>query len=544
MRGFDPLRMLIIVSVLGALSVHFYFRVTGDPRERDRPSGAGTISGRVTDDLGAPVEGAGVVVSAAIDGDTERWTTSTNLDGSFDVNGLPAGRHYLAVRKGGYTSGRFSVGEAAWLATPIDLIDLDDGGGMEMAEADVTLPRSAIITGTVVDAVGNPLAGGLVRVIRVAPDSQWLLGTPAPATLNGIDAEGRFIVSGLDAGAYLLVARRTGDTGPRVYFPGVSRISEARTIVVDPGQRLDIRIQRRPFSTTSATVSAPFDDDMLRNMSLHVYDADSPWRRRSDAATVSRQDDGTFAIEDLPAGRFHVFAAFRVPPRDRISTERLIVSDGVTPLSLELPWPDGVDLSGRLNDASGLNAPERPAPGYLRLNPRGSQGPSRTIRVADDGSFTATRIAPGEYSLAASFDFAVSGVENAGRTRPGSLLSVGTEALGGIVVHLAGPALGLEIDVFDPDDRPTSDAIVAVFPADVGQWSADNPVRFTRPSTTGRASLDSVPPGDYRVAALRTLDPGWRLNPADPSLAPLVTPRSVPVTLETGQRAEITVIVR
>jgi hypothetical protein len=250
------------------------------------------------------------------------------------------------------------------------------------------------------------------------------------------------------------------------------------------------------------------------------------------------------AIEDLPAGRFHVVASIRVPPSDRISTERLIVSDGATPLSLELSWPDGVDLSGRVAHENEGESRPTPAPGYLRLIPRGDQTLARTLRVGDDGSFMAMRVAPGEYALAASSDFAVAGVDIAGRMQSGSIISIDHESLEDLVVHVVGPALGLEIDVVDTDSRPTSDAIVVVFPADVAQWSVENPARFARPSTAGRASIDALPPGDYRVAALRTLDAGWRLTAANPALAALVTSGSVPITLETGQRGEITVGVR
>jgi hypothetical protein len=314
-------------------------------------------------------------------------------------------------------------------------------------------------------------------------------------------------------------------------------------VSIEPGQRLDgVRIREPRAPTTTATVSLPYDGEFLRDASLRVFDADSRLRGRPAEATVSRLTDRTFAIDDLPAGRFQVVASAGVPSGDRLSVRETIVSDGRTPLSLRLAWAHGVDVSGQVRAPDDLA--ERDLTGTsLRLMLRGGEN-ARLARLESGGRFRAVGLAPGEYALVAARGLAVVAVTHGGRTLPGSVISVGAGAIEDLVVHLAQRARSLDVDVRDAAGQPTSDAVVALYPADVDRWFADGLPRFGRPSTAGRASFGNIPPGDYRIAAVRTLDPPWRRNWADPVLAEELEPASVPVTLQPGERRKLTVTVR
>lgn len=148
-------------------------------------SGGIHVLGRVVTAEGAPATGVHVTASPRYDqGVLQR--VQANANGDFDLSGLPA----TWVR--------------IWASTPdatSTAIELDLTGNQDVTDLVVTLDRTGIIRGRVVDARGRPVEGAAVSCLGVvtAPDDRILFGRSPPIPhIETTDASGRFELRGLE----------------------------------------------------------------------------------------------------------------------------------------------------------------------------------------------------------------------------------------------------------------------------------------------------------------------------------------------------------
>ncbi|AKF06253.1 carboxypeptidase-like regulatory domain-containing protein [Sandaracinus amylolyticus] len=113
-----------------------------------RPTGA--LTGRVVDDGGAPVAGATIEVHPA-DG-TAPLTTTSDADGRWTVEGVPAGSARVVVRRDGRDPFETTV-EVVAGDTPVEVA----------TRMTATLPPGEI-RGTIQGSDGRPLAGASIRI--------------------------------------------------------------------------------------------------------------------------------------------------------------------------------------------------------------------------------------------------------------------------------------------------------------------------------------------------------------------------------------------
>ena len=85
----------------------------------------------------------------------------------------------------------------------------------------------------------------------------------------------------------------------------------------------------------------------------------------------------------------------------------------------------------------------------------------------------------------------------------------------------------------DAAGRPASAFTIVVFPADRNYWSVTRRIRTARPGQDGRYTLNDLPVGDYRVAAVFDLSPG---ETSDPSFLETLAGGSVLLTIRPGER--------
>lgn len=144
------------------------------------PSAA--ISGRVVDGAGAPL--AGVVVTAQVQRGAVELHATSDAEGAFRLDGIAAGEVVLRARRDGSLPWQRTVRAPA--------------EGLE-----VRLERGGAVSGTVLDAKGEPLAG--VPVWAQAAGSK----RAAPLQTTRTDRAGAFQLSGLADGEYRVVASRS-----------------------------------------------------------------------------------------------------------------------------------------------------------------------------------------------------------------------------------------------------------------------------------------------------------------------------------------------
>jgi hypothetical protein len=164
-----------------------------------------SISGRVTDAHGDPIEGATVRPEMTSDPDTTSEASKGRLkDISARTDG--AGR-YLLEGLPSFPSYRLIVEHPDFI--PAEVSGISVGPGQLAEGVDVKLTRGGTIEGRIADEGGSPLAGAKVS----AKMFEGKEGAPPSSKMpfqGTADADGRYILMGLSAGRYV-VGARAGD---------------------------------------------------------------------------------------------------------------------------------------------------------------------------------------------------------------------------------------------------------------------------------------------------------------------------------------------
>jgi hypothetical protein len=278
---------------------------------------------------------------------------------------------------------------------------------------DVGAPRrettAAVISGRVIAADTNlPLR----RVEVTAANGNFV-----PRSTY-TDDEGRFVFSGLEAGAWQLAASKAGYITQ--VFGQRRPFGAARPVVVADGQQLTADVALTRSGAIAGRVYDEFGEP-LAAVRVSVMRSRIVQGRRQ-LATVSRadltDDTGSFRIYGLPPGEYYVAASLRVAPIDSVvettfaptyypgtgnmaEAQRVLLGPAAD-VSVDFPL-----LAYRTARVSGvvINASGAPADAFLNLTsdagelgvPLGVGGATR-----EDGTFTLPDVPPGSYTLIAT----------------------------------------------------------------------------------------------------------------------------------------------
>ncbi len=239
------------------------------------------VAGIVVDDGGEPVAQA-VVTCTDRPGDSALRAT-TDQDGRFSLSAVAAGCRGTA-RHGAH-------GDA-----PVVVLRVGDGNRLQLG-------AGGAIAGFVVDESGSPIEGFTVAVEshRGAGDGPPTRGRAAHQGVD--DPTGRFELSGLSAGTYVLIASAAG------HPPG-----RTAPLALAPGERLrGVRIVLSPGGTLRGVVR---DEETGTAIAGAVVVLDGVAQPRAPRAAVARTDEaGGYELSGAPAGPFSV----RISARDYVS---------------------------------------------------------------------------------------------------------------------------------------------------------------------------------------------------------------------------------
>jgi hypothetical protein len=281
-----------------------------------------------------------------------------------------------------------------------------------------------IVTGQILTRDGAPATSVRVAAIPAPPprarEGLNYYVPPAPTRVTETDAEGRYRLTNLPPGEYLIAA---GLIGVGTYYPQETDWLRAGavTVTADAPATVDIRMVTSTGSRVAGRVAPPpapgsGEIAVLSGVSL------------AEVAEVPVGPDGEFEFGRVPAGRYLV-SLFPTPPGLGSLALNLGDSDATT---LEIKRPQTQSVSGRVVTTSG------PIPkGLLALVTDNSYVP---VAINADGSFTAR-------AHAAQHRFEFSGMPAGYRltsARQGTLdisqgLAVGNADVSGIVVTVEAP---------------------------------------------------------------------------------------------------------
>ncbi len=131
-----------------------------DTAAQPQPTGTGAISGTVVlADAARPVRRARVTLTG---GELRVAKTAVSDDqGNFAFTDLPAGRFTLSASKPGYVNATYGQKKPGRPGTPIQLVD-----SQKLTNLKLPLPKGGVLTGAVLDENGEPTPGTQVTAFR------------------------------------------------------------------------------------------------------------------------------------------------------------------------------------------------------------------------------------------------------------------------------------------------------------------------------------------------------------------------------------------
>jgi len=508
-----PLAALTVVLAVGALQI----------QSPPQPT-TGAIKVVVRDaGSNAPLEGAEVTLEHA---GKPAVTATTDLAGTIDFPDLEPGPYAVAVTYRNVPEGNAQTSELP----PSQKQTTVKRGATSTLE--FTIRRPATLRGQVLTAEGRPVSGAPIAVI---PVGRTFRGRPVPraAASNGgedvTDAEGTFVVAGLNPGRYFVRASLPPrDNVPLndVYAPGVISTAAAASLSVDSGD--DITVGITAIAVPTVTVEGHVVDDAGRGIEgarigLRPLDRDQE-DAQSASSEITSDRDGRFVLKAVRVGT-HAVHAIRQGGKDSVTlvgvTEVEVGQEPVRPPEIKVV--PGALIAGQAffngaerQDASGA---------LIRIRAEGDDaelrdGLAATTEWHPDGSFAISGVvgrhrltlqSSGNWFIERAFLEDGTDVADAPfNFEPGRVYRKVRVLLSDETAEIVGRL---------PKGWDAGPIKVVAFPDDPTLWKDERYQKFaTAPEAQTELTIRGVPPGrSYLVAVLvaRRDAPLESVNPAE-----------------------------
>ena len=499
-------------------------------RDQRPPAQTGTaaIRGRVfAGDTNRPLRRARITVSAPELGSDNR-NTSTDADGRYEVTDLPAGRYTLRVTRSGYLSVRYGQRRPLEPGKPLQLLDKQ-----VLENVDFSLPRMSLITGRVTDEFNDPIEGVNVYAHRSMYFNGRRQFVPTGGPNVRTDDAGQYRLLGLAPGSYLVTASTretwtvTRDDTKQVmgyaptYFPGTTRISDARRVTLHLGQEA-VNTDFSLVAGRAATLSGTAFDSHGRpypRVAVRQEVRGDDFGSFGTIASAPISSDGTFTIRNVPPGEFVLGAASGRDSTEPDVAMLPVVVDGVDIDNLSLTGSAGGTVTGQVLTEEGAAA----AIPRLRITvaERTSGQPDPMVlgafrnpgfaELKEDGTFSIVGVfGRSRLRITLPEDWAVKAVLHDSRDIAELPIELRSgEVLSGVQVIVTKRVTSVTGQLVDEKGAPLSDGTVIVFAADSGRWVEDSRfVRSARPDQQGQWRIRGLPPGDYLAVAVESVEDG------------------------------------
>jgi protocatechuate 3,4-dioxygenase beta subunit len=504
-------------------------------------TGTAVIRGRVVDaETSRPLRRARLALTAPELG-REGLSASTDDEGRYELTDLPAGRFTLAAQRSGYLQLRYGQRRANEQGKPLEL-----ASGQVLDSIDFALPRMAVVSGRVVDELGDPIAGVWVTAQRFFySDNRRRLMPDGPIATTDDDGEYRLV--GLLPGSYVVNARtlekwtitergreQTMAYAP-TFFPAVTDAAQASRIELTVGREvanIDIRLVPGRAATISGT-AVDSQGRPLKTVSLIHELMGRNGGLVGMAGTGTVNESGVFEIVGVPPGEYKLQAP---GPQESVMQPIVVNSADISGVSLSTSpgWTVRGNVVVESDKPSTLRrAQVTVAPVLMagRTN-MGMQGGAQTRQgVNDDWTFFVSNVVgAARLRVTVPEPWAVKAVLQADRDIADLPLDLKSgEELGGLQIVVTDRGAMLSGQLVDGKGNGSADGTVLLFPADSARWyEGSRLVRVARPDQQGRYRIAGVLPGEYLAAALDYVEEGiWN----DPEFLASVRPHAQKVAV-------------
>lgn len=494
----------------------------------DPQKGTSVLRGYVVAaDTGNPIRRA-LVRAMSQDGRSSGMAT-TDADGRYEIKELLGGRYTLSVQKAGYVTMSYGQRRPEQPGTVLEILE-----GSVVEKLAVSLPRGGVVTGTVLDEFGDPIAGATVNALRYryGPRGRQLMPSNAAQT----DDRGAFRIYGLPPGDYYISALlrspqqmmfAPGTSAPLegyapTYYPGTPNAAEATRITVRAAQETT-NISMALVAARMARISgravnsrgAPIVQGMVMAMPAD--------RMSMGMMTPSMTGiDGAYQLTGLAPGSYTLTIRPRGMPSPDSEFASLRLTVGSTDIdNLMLMTAPGAVARGVITTDEGIAPPVLPEQISLIARPtdpdsmtgigQADVNPDWTFQItglADTRVITGMVAQSPEWAVKAVYHNANEITDTGLEFTPGSTVDGLNVVLTRRQTELSGRILGAE------RNAPETDATVIAFSENPERWQfGTRYVRTARPNQDGRYTLRGLPPHDYYVVAVTDVEPGQTQDP-------------------------------
>src|ERR1700683_426307 len=534
----NRLRNLTIITVACFFMVprHGLFARQSTPTESaDENKKLCTVGGSVVrSGTNEALPKARVMLRSEDDNSAPPHVTVTNAEGHFTLEDILPGRYKMRAERNGYLSKSYGEDDQGNSSTILTLKP-----AQQLTDLIFRLQRCGVISGRILDEDGEAAEKVTVELLaqntRHGKMSTYMVGT---AETNDL---GEYRLFDLWPGRYLVRAYPRAGSGEVIggtlvesstltsavgyaptYFPNALESSRASAIELKSGEEvsgIDLTLLRQRTYKVRGRVFNAAGDRLSGQTTVAIVPDDPTGASYGDIRRGSiKESTGDFEINDVPAGRYIVFAEWREGENQLEGSVPVEVSTATVD-SVRIVINRGADVRGRVI-IEGKVAPV----GEVNIsiesrNPRQLGSNGRT-QMKPDGTFLLTGLSDGVY------DFEVwsrcdgcylkAATANSQDILDGGLqISSGTFPSPIVLVYSSNSAT-IDGPVVRDDGLPASGAEVVLIPDRQGA----RPSRDYRLKTTdqyGHFTIRGVAPGNYHVYSLQGAD----LDYSDPeSLKP------------------------
>ena len=490
--------------------------------------------------------------------------------GRFEVENVQAGRYRIQWSRPGYftppvgTAGpdpptiqslKAQLGIAdLYIASPpaATSVTAELRAGENLAGFVFTLIPGGVISGRLLDAMGNPLVSTSLSALTVSYEDGVRVLRPGTSTTS--DDRGNFRLFGLRPGEYFVRADvRPSASAPgefvRAYFPGVIGLNGAVPIVVSesgesPGA--DFRIPGGGIATVSGTLSGlpsaartNIQFSLLPVGSDHLEDPSTISILNS--ASAENRAVGEFELRGVPAGEY-VLGAFVIDNAPlRTYSGNVTLNVGTQDYrNVSIDMHAATDLKGRLVLEDGT-----PVQQTIMLRPRGTQAnlsrtpPAMTNRIntSSDGTFTIRQVTDARFSITQnSTESCIVDIRQGGKSvyDDGFVGGMDAEPIDVILSKQCG---AIQVQILDDRKQQIPNAFVSLVPA---AEHRHNVLLYRRSiydvAGSRYPTIYLIPPGEYKMFAWDNIPPNAELNA---EYLAKFEDREVPVTVRRGESLTI-----
>ena len=520
--------------------------------------GTSSIKGRVTTADGRPLRRASVSASASELKDPR--STTTGLEGEYELDELPAGRYTISVTRSGYLPTRYGQARYGEPGSPLQI-----KAGEKLEKIDFTMDRAGVISGRVLDETGEAVPGVQIWAMQ----SQYFRGARRLVPVGGpavrTDDGGNYRILALPPGEYVVsgILRETwmsDEKAPRMlayaptYFPGTANGADAQRVKVAAGQEsgaVDFSLLALSAATLSGTVAGSDGQPLATgNISLTQEVAGPTFVSMSMAGNARLDGNGAFTLRDVAPGDYTLRATGSTAGDRPTETATLKVSVlGSDMTGLVLTADAGVMISGQVVSDTGEPLPSERlgvTTGLISMensSVRGTPGVDDGI-VGPDGTFA-------RRSMTGTVVFRLGGLPRGwglkqvmigGKDYAGLPIEVRAgQTISGVTAVVSKRLPTIRGRVLDDDGKPTA-GVVVVFPTDTQRWhEASATIRSSKSDQAGVFQFDTMRPGEYFAVAIAYVQQ-WQIN--DPEFLASLRERATKVAVgdETPVHVDLKVV--